>query len=69
MLNIGQYAISPRGTKIDWADAQADNFHPQIYTTMRRPVLRAEPQGTRLLDVPGFEDDDWENENPRPPIR
>lgn len=74
MGKIGQYAVNPR-IKIDFADAHSDAFQPQLYQPMRRPMTRspwhrgAESIEAEGLDPRRFDDDEWNDECPRPPLR
>jgi len=78
MAKIGQYMVNKK-IKIDWADAHADAFQPELYSPMRRAETR-KPYlpGARGIDMDGmdgsiFEDSDeymqWRDDNPRPPER
>jgi len=75
MAQIGQYLINDK-IKIDWADAHADAFQPDLY----QPMLRHERKGgllsgARIIEEDGVDgrmwmDDEysqWRDENPRPP--
>ena len=78
MSRIGQYRVNPR-IKIDWADAAADAFVPELYVPMRRVGKSSAPwlPGASSLPVEGLNEDDfrsgpdqeWLNAVPRPPLR
>jgi hypothetical protein len=78
MARIGQYMVNQR-LKIDWADAHADAFQPELYQPMRRFSQQKAPydRGATPFEVEGlsqrlFEDDEvsqWMDEVPREPIR
>jgi len=73
MSKIGQYAVNEK-VKIDWADAHSDAFMPQLYTQMRRPDPQPTSTVVRTIRIEGFgpeslEDEMWQNDNPRLPIR
>lgn len=78
MAKIGQYMINQR-IKIDWADAAADAFQPELYQPMRRHGPNKAPWDrdstlirTEGLDHRMFEDDEtmeWRQTVPREPIR
>lgn len=78
MSKIGQYMVNNR-IKIDWADAHADAFHPDIYQPMRRKGTKsapyddgAEAMPMRGMRVEDFGDDEyqaWRHECPREPLR
>jgi hypothetical protein len=78
MAKIGQYMVNQKG-KIDWADAHADAFQPDLYQPMRRTSNQKAPydRSATAIDLEGldqsmFEDDEarsWLNEVPREPIR
>lgn len=71
MAKIGQYKVNPK-IDIDWADAAADMFQPELYQPMRRPIKKApwDPTSRLMtlddLDYSKFNDDE---KMPRAPIR
>jgi hypothetical protein len=71
MTKIGQYQINHR-IRIDWADAAADVFSPELYQPMRLPEKKApwetgaQPIQTEGIDWEEFRDADLVM--PRPPI-
>lgn len=75
MSKIGQYMVNKK-VKIDWADAHADAFQPELYSPMRRPAPKSpyleDARGIEMegLDHGTFNDSDywqWREENPRLP--
>jgi hypothetical protein len=78
MSRIGQYRVNPR-IKIDWADAAADAFVPELYNVMRKAGQSVAPwhpgatgiaiAGLKESDFSNGSDQEWLASNPRPPLR
>jgi hypothetical protein len=78
MSRIGQYRVNPR-IKIDWADAAADAFVPELYNVMRKAGQSVAPwhpgatgiaiAGLREEDFSDGPDQEWLQTVPRPPLR
>ena len=78
MSRIGQYRVNPR-IKIDWADAAADAFVPELYQVMRKAGASVAPwhpgataiavQGLNQGDFADEEERNWLETVPRPPLR
>ena len=78
MSRIGQYRVNPR-IKIDWADAAADAFVPELYNVMRKAGQSVAPwhpgatgiaiAGLREEDFSDGPDQEWLQTVPRPPLK
>jgi len=78
MSRIGQYRVNPR-IKIDWADAAADAFVPELYNVMRKAGQSVAPwhpgatgiaiAGLREEDFSDDSDHEWLQTVPRPPLK
>ncbi len=75
MSRIGQMMVNPN-TKDDWVDAVSDAFQPELYQPMRRIVNQKAPweKGSQILavnmmDLDDFQEDGWQENVARPPIR